>query len=76
MTPNLVNKFGAIALMLLSVGASTPAVAQATADNPLQLSPPRTVTLVVADLKKQIEWRSGPTKLNSQTRRVKCGVAI
>lgn len=56
MTPNLVNKFGAIALTLLSLGASPTAFSQATADNPLQLSPPRTVTLVVADLNKQIEW--------------------
>jgi catechol 2,3-dioxygenase-like lactoylglutathione lyase family enzyme len=31
-------------------------VAATSADNPLQLSRPRTVTLVVADLSKEVEW--------------------
>ena len=35
---------------------STASVAQAPADNPLHLSPPRTVTLVVADFDKEVSW--------------------
>ncbi len=52
---NLVN-IAATALTLLTLAASTPLLAQATADNPLQLAPPRTVTLVVADLDREIAW--------------------
>jgi catechol 2,3-dioxygenase-like lactoylglutathione lyase family enzyme len=47
---------GATALLLLALGSATSATAQAPADNPLRLSAPRTVTIVVADLNKEVEW--------------------
>jgi catechol 2,3-dioxygenase-like lactoylglutathione lyase family enzyme len=40
----------------LALGVSASALAQSAAENPPQLSPPRTVTLVVADLAKEVEW--------------------
>jgi catechol 2,3-dioxygenase-like lactoylglutathione lyase family enzyme len=45
----------AAALVLLTAGASAPAGA-ATPVNPLHLAPASTVTLVVADLDKEIDW--------------------
>jgi catechol 2,3-dioxygenase-like lactoylglutathione lyase family enzyme len=50
------SQVGAIVLSLLPLCFSKPTLAQANADNPLQLSPPRTVTLVVADLDREVSW--------------------
>jgi catechol 2,3-dioxygenase-like lactoylglutathione lyase family enzyme len=36
--------------------ASEPTATPGTPDNPMQLSMPRTVTIVVADLDKEVEW--------------------
>ena len=36
--------------------ALQPSATQQAADNPMQLSMPRTVTIVVADLDKEVEW--------------------
>lgn len=36
--------------------SAQPAAAPGSADNPMHLSPPRTVTMVVADLEKEAEW--------------------
>jgi catechol 2,3-dioxygenase-like lactoylglutathione lyase family enzyme len=46
---------GAVALWIVALASSVPA-AEAQADNPLNLLPPRTVTVVVADLHKEVEW--------------------
>ena len=46
----------AAVLTLFALAASAPALAQSPADNPLHLAPASTVTLVVADLNKEIEW--------------------
>jgi catechol 2,3-dioxygenase-like lactoylglutathione lyase family enzyme len=51
-------KIGAAALSLLGLGASIPAFAAAPSDNPMHLTPPRTVTLVVANLDKEVAWYS------------------
>jgi len=47
---------GTAALSLLALSAAVPAGAEALSANPLQLSPASTVTLVVADLGREIEW--------------------
>lgn len=56
LTVNL--KIVTIAAAALAVLAqpSTTALAQGAADDPLHLSPPRTVTLVVADFDKEVSW--------------------
>jgi catechol 2,3-dioxygenase-like lactoylglutathione lyase family enzyme len=46
----------ATALALLAVGSSASVPAQTPADNPLQLSASRTVTLTVADVAREAEW--------------------
>jgi catechol 2,3-dioxygenase-like lactoylglutathione lyase family enzyme len=55
MTFNLF-KFGAIALSMFAAGTSGPIFAQAPAENPLHLAPASTVTIVVADVNKEIDW--------------------
>ena len=40
----------------LPASAQTPSAQPASADNPMQLTMPRTVTIVVANLDKEVEW--------------------
>jgi catechol 2,3-dioxygenase-like lactoylglutathione lyase family enzyme len=47
---------GAIATVALAIVLVRPALAQTQADNPLRLTAPRTMTLVVADLDREVAW--------------------
>lgn len=55
-TMNFACRICAAWLLFLAPGSAAPAVGQMPADNPLQLSPPRTVTMVVVDLDKEVKW--------------------
>jgi catechol 2,3-dioxygenase-like lactoylglutathione lyase family enzyme len=44
------------ALSVLALCVATSAPAQSTAENPMQVVAPRTVTMVVADLDKEVAW--------------------
>jgi catechol 2,3-dioxygenase-like lactoylglutathione lyase family enzyme len=53
---NFACKVSFAIFLCLALGFATPVQGQAPSNNPLKLSPPRSITMVVADLDKEVNW--------------------
>jgi catechol 2,3-dioxygenase-like lactoylglutathione lyase family enzyme len=53
---NIACSVSVASTLCLVLGTGAPVLGQAPSDNPLKLSPPRSITMVVADLDNEVNW--------------------